>query len=243
MAGGLVAAAATLIRPSWLLFTPLAAVVALCSRSEWRRQALVGAGMLCGLGIGMLPWWVRNWQVTGSFVPTTLQVGESLYDGWNPQATGASDMRFVDRFRQQLREEDATCPPAASAASFEQRLDERMRDAAWTWAQAHPGQVLRLAGVKFLRTWNVWPNEPALRQWPVRLVVLAGYAPLLLAGVGGAWRFARRGWPWRCCVLPALYFTALHMVFVGSIRYRQPAMLALLVLAAGWVASLIWRDE
>jgi hypothetical protein len=35
------------------------------------------------------------------------------------------------------------------------------------------------------------------------------------------------------CGLPAIYFTLLHMVFVSSIRYREPAMLGLIVLAAG----------
>ena len=35
------------------------------------------------------------------------------------------------------------------------------------------------------------------------------------------------------CWLPAVYLTLLHVVFVSSIRYRDPAMLAWLALAGG----------
>jgi 4-amino-4-deoxy-L-arabinose transferase-like glycosyltransferase len=238
LAAGATAGAATLMRPSWLLFTPLAAAVACLDGDQRPRAVRIGVGMLLALSLIMAPWWIRNAAVTGHFVPTTLQVGESLYDGWNPQATGASDMGFVDEFRRRLRQQDAESGvlQRESGLCFEQRLDQRMRDAAWAWAWENPLEALRLAGIKFLRIWNVWPNDPQLGNWRFGLLVLVGYMPLLLGGCYGAWRYAGRGWPYQLCFLPAVYFTALHMIFVGSIRYRQPAMLALLVLAAG-VAS------
>jgi hypothetical protein len=37
--------------------------------------------------------------------------------------------------------------------------------------------------------------------------------------------------------LPAVYLSLVHVVFVGSIRYREPAMLAMTVLAAGVLAG------
>jgi hypothetical protein len=57
----------------------------------------------------------------------------------------------------------------------------------------------------------------------------------------GAAVFCRRGWPYALCLGPAVYVTCLHTVFVSSIRYRHPAMLALIVLAAGvTVAKIPW---
>lgn len=261
-AAGVVGGLATLMRPSWLLFTPFALTICLLAQVRWRlrrgparggdfpplvpdgrRQTLLGVCLLLGLLATMAPWWVRNWRMTGGFVPTTLQVGESLYDGWNPQATGASDMRFVDDFRRQLRAEDALRGAAPEElANFELRLDRRMREAAWAWASAHPRRVVELAAVKFVRIWNVWPNEPGLRQPLLQAVVLCGYGPLLLFSAIGVWKFAGRGWLYVLCCLPAVYFTALHVVFVGSLRYRQPPLLPLIVLAAGAAGDIVFRS-
>ncbi len=114
-----------------------------------------------------------------------------------------------------------------------------MLAASLDWARANPGRVAELAVVKFARIWNVWPNEPSLRSWPARLAIVSTYVPLLACGLAGGWRFSRRGWPFVLAWLPAVYLTLLHIVFVSSIRYREPAMLALVVLAAGFVAALI----
>ncbi|NQT16400.1 MAG: glycosyltransferase family 39 protein, partial [Planctomycetes bacterium] len=78
VSAGLAAGAATLARPSWLLFIPFATVVGLASRRATGRHLAIGAAMLAGLVVAMLPWWVRNAHRTGHFLPTTLQVGASL---------------------------------------------------------------------------------------------------------------------------------------------------------------------
>jgi hypothetical protein len=62
----------------------------------------------------------------------------------------------------------------------------------------------------------------------------------MILALWGAWRSAPRDWPYALCVLPAIYFTLLHVVFVASIRYRQPPMLALIVLAAAILGSREW---
>jgi hypothetical protein len=159
-------------------------------------------------------------------------VGASLYDGLSPDATGASDMRFVPKFAALEHAEDAK-----SAETFEYRLDRRFAKESLDWAWAHPGRAAELAWIKFVRIWNIWPNEPAFRGWPARLAMAAGYVPLLALSLLGAGRFTRRGLPYALAWLPAVYLTILHVVFVGSIRYREPAMLALAVLAAGVLAA------
>jgi len=180
----------------------------------------------------MAPWWIRNARAVGRFVPTTLEVGASLYDGLNPRATGASKMSLVDRFLQEERLDQSN-----PDEPLEVRLDRRMRDEALAWARANPARVVQLAGIKFLRMWNIWPNEASLSSWPLRLLVMLTYVPVLLLGILGAVKTIRQGWPYWLCWLPAVYFTLLHVVFVGSIRYRQPAMLGLIVLAAGLVVA------
>ncbi len=242
--GGVIAGAAILVRPSWLLFTPGAALLAVLVCRPRVRHAACGLLMMLGLVMAMAPWWVRNYGVTGAFVPTTLQVGASLYDGLNPQATGASDMRFVSVFQQAQKGDDLRT--GAAPAGFEQRLDARLRDASLSWARANPGRVLELAGIKFRRMWSVWPHAAEFSSPMQAWVTALGFTPIFLAGLVGAALFARRGWPYVLCALPAVYFTCLHMIFVSSIRYRQPAMLPWIVLAAGAVVLLLpaaWKRK
>jgi len=272
---GVVAGAATLVRPSWLLFTPFAVAVGLVVRGREHpadsrmgaarhsafsiqhsafstqpsprpspqgrgRHAWIGLAMLAGLILTMIPWWTRNARVCGRFVPTTLQVGASLYDGLNPQATGASNMDPVPECVEELRQRAASGEVPRDAA-LEVELDRRFRAAAWAFARENPASVARLAAVKLLRMWNVWPNEPSFAAWPIRLAVVLSYLPVLVLGILGAAGTIRRGWPYVLCWLPAVYFTLLHVIFASSIRYRQPAMLGLMVLAAGAVGS--WRSS
>lgn len=221
---GLLAGAAALTRPEWLLF-PIFALPALAW--PWRSKRLAkAAALLCGLGLAMTPWWIRNYQAVGRFVPTTLQLGASLYDGLNPHATGASDMRFVAEWeaRERLRDRVSQVP-------FEVRLDRSLREAALAWARQHPQQVWKLACNKFWRMWRPLPDAHAGAAWLVRWTFAAGYlAVFILAGVGtwqGGWQ-APIVW---ACWLPAIYLTLLHLVFVSSVRYREPAMLVITVLA------------
>jgi 4-amino-4-deoxy-L-arabinose transferase-like glycosyltransferase len=235
---GVLAGLATLMRPSWLLFVPFALAIGLAIGPDRRRQAMIGGVLLALLCVTMTPWWIRNYVVAGRFVPTTLQVGASLYDGLSPVATGASDMRFVAAFVAEQRAADEQAG-GNLPDTFEDRLDRRMRDASLSWARANPRRVAELAGIKLLRMWSPLPNAAEFGSNTLRLALALTYTPLIVLAAVGLWRFGRRDWPYVMCAMPAIYFTCLHVIFVSSIRYRQPAMLVLIVLAAGVIVELI----
>lgn len=240
IAAGLAMAAAVLTRPSWMLFPFFAMPICLLMLPQRFRQLEVMLVLGLTFMAAMSPWWVRNYQVAGRFVPTSLQVGASLYDGIRPGADGGSDMSFVEPFREEQLAADAASE-GPLVGTFETRLDDRMKAASVAWGKEHPNEVVRLAGQKLIRYWNFWPNESSFQSVKFRLIIAVGYLPILLLGLAGLVMFGRQGLSTWLCGLPIFYFSLLHMIFVSSIRYRQPPMMALIVLAAGAAAWLICR--
>ncbi len=236
-AAGLVGGAATLVRPSWLLFTPLGAAAHIVASRRGRRPWAATGVILAAFIMAMSPWWIRNAVVTSRFVPTTLQVGASLYDSLSPTADGSSNMDHVTQRQARLRrslesQHRETDPP------IEYQVNRLLVREALTWAWQHPWRTLRLAGIKLARLWNIWPNDGGFRSPVVMLAMSAWYVPVAVFGVWGFARYCGRGWPYLLCGLPTAYVSVLHSIFVGSIRYRQPALIGLVVLAA---AALVAR--
>lgn len=234
---------AVLARPSWLLFVPMVGlgflVVSVLQWLKPRTNGLRGSiskrwiiiGVVLGMtALTMLPWWWRNWRVSGTFVPTSLQVGASLYDGLNPAADGGSNMAFTRQFVEQVLAAEGDVSRSGSQREIE--LDRLMRNAALDWLRSHPWQALQLAGGKLLRMWLPGPNDSALASVAVRGAVALSYLPVMALAVYSFWCGRHWRWPLGLFWLPAVYFTGLHVVFVASIRYRLPAMLCLMVLAA-----------
>ena len=234
---GLLMAAASFVRPSWLLVAP--GCVLLWLLFEPRRWAVYchGAVVLTVFGLCFVPWTLRNHAATGHWVVTTLWVGPSLYDGLNPQATGDSDMTFFER-------------DALPGKMSEYEVDQHYRKEAWSFARENPARALSLAAAKFCRYWSLWPNARQFRQPLLMIAVSAFFVPVLCLAIYGvpAWcrvSFGKADWPgaaWWPLILtigPILYFTGIHLLFVGSLRYRLPAEYPLYVLSA-WSLNTIW---
>lgn len=237
--GGLIAGLAILTRPSWLLFVPFVAIIAMTLDSRRRVHLEIAILATLGICLVMAPWWIRNAGITGKFVPTTLQTGDSLYDGLHQGASGASDkgMRFMLEIERQQRQEDAVAsqPPEST---FEWRVNQRATRLALQWAIDNPKQTFLLTLKKFWRTWSLWPDGGDLSSGAMRAAITISTFCVLLLAISASWQLrATAGWMIAFCWMPCLYFTALHLVFVGSIRYREPAMLVLVALAGCALAS------
>ena len=201
------------------------------------------AAFVFAMAVVMSPWWIRNYTVTGKFVPTTLQVGASLYDGWHPGASGSSDenMDFVLGFVIDQQAEDALLANSGQPleSTLEWRIDQRMQKAALAWAWENPSDVVRLSLVKSAKTWNPLPVAREVSAM-VRWSEAAGYTVILLTAILGIYRLQQLPGAW-LFAMPCLYLAILHAIFIGSVRYRQPGVVLLCPLAAvGCMVILEW---
>ena len=147
---------------------------------------------MLALVLTMSPWWVRNARIYGRFVPTALWMGASLYDGLNPNATGASDMAFL---------EDAEIWPLS-----EQDQDALLTRRALAYARQDPGRLVKLAIIKLGRYWSPWPNAEGFRS---PLLAVAGAVveiPVFGLILLGAWDRRRDCRVWALLAGPLLYF-------------------------------------
>ena len=233
--GGLVLAASLLVRQSAIgLPVILGVAAAVVNRGVGvpyhRRWPLpVGATMLGLTLLVLLPWAWRNQRVVGEWVWTSTNGGITLYDGLNPDATGASDQSFV-----------GSMPELRTIG--EPGRSQYLSDQAKLFARRNKRRVLELAAIKAARTWSPIPLSQDYGGWKYRTVGLLYTLPLYLAVLVGLTRGGPRGGglPRAAQVyllLPAIYFTAVHMLTVGSLRYRIPAEPPMAVIAAS-VAAL-----
>jgi len=225
------------LHPSVVLMLPVGGVLLLV-RLRSRRSLAGFAVALVVLVLGIAPWSARNQGALGGRCWLTSRLGISLYDGVGPRATGRSDLAYTREIPELQGLDELSWNRWFVARSFEHLGGD-------------PGRILRLAWRKLLLTWNVVPNVEAHRTPAEMLVSAAWMVPVLLLGVVGLFTWPAARGDKAFLLMPVVYFTLLHMVFVGSVRYRVPVMpyvellaaAGLLFVLAGWRANLVRRSR
>jgi 4-amino-4-deoxy-L-arabinose transferase-like glycosyltransferase len=223
-----------MVRPSAAALVPLLWLLVLCLSSN--RSRAFARLLICPLALAgvMLPWGLRNKAAIGSYAWLSTNGGITLYDAQGPQATGASDQAFLTTLLED----------PAFAELGEAERDRALARLAVRQMRENPPRVAQLAAVKLRRMWNPFPNVEEHSSGPAAWAG-AAYTVVVVLGTFAAVGLARRHQPGadrrRLALLllwtPIVYFTLLHCVYIGSLRYRVPLMPLMATAAAGVVVA------
>lgn len=228
LASGVLAGMAALTRAS-LLILPLALALWLAlSLFSGRRSVAAALACLLGAAAALLPWTARNHARLGAWIPVTTKMGADLYEQCCPEATGGPIYETI-RWPEELE------------GMGEVEADRFLRERAWDCVREDPVRALKLAARRLGRLWNPLPNDAGHRGWGMLAVALLANLPLFgLALLSLRRVLPRAPAPWLLAAMPVLLLTAIHTIFMGSVRYRAPALPGLAILAA---AALPARRE
>lgn len=227
IAVGVVIGLGTLVRPGWLLWAGFCLpAVFLVSGVTPRRRVLTAILIPVGCWLALVPWAWRNYEATGHWVHTSLWSGPSLYDGLHKGATGISDMTFVDQdgIYQRMDEYEA---------------NEHYKTLAAQFVLQNPVRAMQLAVLKAGRYLSPTLNASGFSGGPFAVFCLIWYSVYTVLTVLGSWHLRRQRALVYLLAGPFLQFLLVHMVFVGSIRYRLPVEFPLTILAAAGVDHII----
>ena len=183
--------------------------------------------------VTLLPWQTRNFSLFrtsggGGFFRLTTLEGISLYEAVYPDADGTPKQDIL------------RLPPDMRGLNEAERNDEWSRRA-WHYIRTDPLRIAGLALKKIARTWSPWLNAAEFQNPRLQLLIGAWYLPFFILSLIGV-TLAR--FPFRLKILlliPVAYFTAVHSLFLGSVRYRVPLMPLLCIFAAAGIVELIDR--
>jgi hypothetical protein len=187
----------------------------------------------------VVPWLARNWIVFDR--PAAISTNEGgLLAGAN--CGRAYHGPFIGTWGCFPR-------PRAKWGSNEAVISGHLRSRALDYASGHAGRVPAVAGVRLLRTWDLWDRGDVVRFEAAiadrnfalsRWAQLAFYLAAVLA-VAGAVVLRRRGAPLRLLVALPLLVSLVSVLSYGSTRFRAAAEVSVVVLAAVALEAAVSR--
>jgi len=216
---GIFSGLSILVKPVMAYFVPFALVVVM---AVYRGKKLV----LCSLAVlpitlfVIAPWALDNYRRTGKVIFLATGGGLTLYESNNPHATGGPGVERIV-WTEEMKEMDA----------FE--LDRHFKKEALRFIKDNPHRFVELAVIKVRRFWSFTPNAGGYQSWKYKVISIVSYGPILILAM---WQIVvtRRRWKELIFLyLPVIFFTLLHTVILGSLRYRLPIMPYVIMFAAG----------
>jgi hypothetical protein len=214
------------LRPSAAAFAMWWIGLEAASSRRWAPSIQKLALIMAVACLSLVPWAGRNQSAIGEWTWLTQRTGISLYDGVGPQATGASDLADVKNSPEitQLSE------PGRNRYFLEASIDA---------IRQNPSRILSLAVTKLLRTWSPRIHAESGQSIGIQIISISWSLAIYLCTLVGIVNMRHRAGLIALLLAPATYFSLIHMLFVGSVRYRLPAMPMMEILAAIGLAVLV----
>ena len=240
---GALLAAAVYVRPSLLLLAAPVAVALVVSTRRWT----AGAAFLAALVVAIAPWMARNGALIGGVLPMSSASGGSQWISAE-QWTGRLPMELTGRDWVPIKEQTraVTRPYRLAPGGFTPRR-QVAADAAFAslarWDDVGVGDVARRLPARLFALWGPVDQTPTGERWTdsLRRLLWLQWALLVALTACGLWLRRSRVWAEWPLWLPAVYLTALHLVFHVEPRYSIPARPLLLVYATVGVLALADR--
>ena len=223
---GALAALAALTRGEALLLLGLLLLPVL-RRPAGRRAALVS---VAAFALVLTPWTIRNWVVFDQPVLISTNPGSAI-GGANCRETYYGDQ--LGGWRPQCLR-----PSPGNEAEHMAHLRREGID----YARDHAGRLPVVLAVRLARVWNLYdvfqvPEGRSIRAHKAGVGVFFLLVPFALAG---AWLLRRRRVALWIMLAPAIMVSITALTTYGNQRFRAPAEITVVVLAAV-AADALWR--
>jgi 4-amino-4-deoxy-L-arabinose transferase-like glycosyltransferase len=224
---------ALLVRPTFDFLNPILIIlfVGFVHASGWRKVVQYLSIYAIAYIVIMSPWWVHQYQKYDEFIRLNLGDGIVLYSGNNPLNKTGGGIVDTD----------------VDISGFNNEKNpvirnNKMRAAAIEYIVENPVRFVELSWLKFNRFWRLWPHTQYYQQWYVVAASLLSYGVVLFLAIGFMLRNAKRHFRKLTPIFALFtYLTLVHMITIGSIRYRFPLEPFLIIFAAHFLQDL-WKS-
>lgn len=222
---GLLWAAAVYVRPTIALWPGLVFLFYLFgAKLPWKRLVRCGLITAAVFILILLPWWVRNYEVSGGhFIPLTKAGGNPLLLGTYPFTVPAL---FLDEQRTWHTTNDLQVNDKQDTERAVERIRKGFKERPFLYAAWYTSG-------KFALFWGDVFYWMALPGVPLALAVLYHYA-LLIPGFIGIWKY-RHSAGAKLILMLFGYMSILHMIYLAHSRYSAPLMPLLALFAARYL--------
>ncbi len=169
----------------------------------------------------MAPWWYHNYEKHGDFVRLNHGFGVVLYSGNNAMNKSGGGIGGKDY-------------DISSFNNISDALerDHALRNAGIEYIRQNPGKFVTMAWVKFVRFWRLLPYTPQMKGNVAAIIATMSMLPLILLAILTLIKRRKMILYFTPVLGFAAYLTLVHMITIGSVRYRFPIEPFLIVLAA-----------